>query len=59
MRVDTFTRRHTLSASDAARLPAREPDAVVDVQLNGQMQPYAWGINHDDGRDKGVHRVPA
>ena len=31
--------------STSALLPNREPDAVVDVQLNGQMQPYAWGIN--------------
>lgn len=34
-----------LSADTSALLPNREPDAVVDVQLNGQMQPYAWGIN--------------
>jgi multicopper oxidase len=34
-----------LSASEGARLPSRDPDHVLDIQLNGQMQPYAWGIN--------------
>ncbi len=34
-----------LSAADSAKLPAKDPDNTVEVQLNGQMQPYAWGIN--------------
>ncbi len=34
-----------LAAAEPARLPTREPDAVLDVQLNGQMSPTAWGIN--------------
>ncbi|WP_282007003.1 multicopper oxidase family protein [Propioniciclava sinopodophylli] len=41
-----------LTAAESARLPDREPDAILDVQLNGQMQPYAWGIN---GRTFGQH----
>ena len=35
----------TLRAAEPARLPEKEPDRSVDVQLNGQMRPYAWGIN--------------
>lgn len=35
----------SLAAADSARLPERDPDGSVDVQLNGQMQPYAWGLN--------------
>ena len=34
-----------LLPTDAARLPEREPDQVEQVTLNGQMQPYAWGMN--------------
>jgi FtsP/CotA-like multicopper oxidase with cupredoxin domain len=35
----------TLMPTDSARLPQREPDQVEQVTLNGQMQPYAWGMN--------------
>lgn len=31
--------------ADSARLPQREPDQVEQVTLNGQMKPYAWGMN--------------
>ena len=34
-----------LSAAASATLPSKTPDATIDVQLNGQMTPYAWGIN--------------
>lgn len=34
-----------LTAADSARLGARDPDATLKVSLNGQMAPYAWGIN--------------
>lgn len=34
-----------LMPADSARLPQREPDQVEQVTLNGQMQPYAWGMN--------------
>ncbi|MGV9713744.1 multicopper oxidase family protein [Gordonia sp. NPDC003424] len=34
-----------LAAADAAQLPAKNPDGTLIVQLNGQMTPYAWGIN--------------
>ncbi|GAA3024097.1 multicopper oxidase family protein [Gordonia defluvii] len=34
-----------LAAADSARLPDREPDSTIKVALNGQMDPYAWGIN--------------
>ncbi len=35
----------SLAAAESARLPERDPDDTVEVQLNGQMQPYAWGLN--------------
>ncbi|WOP19894.1 multicopper oxidase family protein [Raineyella sp. LH-20] len=35
----------TLQPADAVRLPERTPDTTLDLTLNGQMQPYAWGIN--------------
>ena len=35
----------SLRPTEAARLPERSPDAIADVTLNGQMRPYAWGIN--------------
>ena len=35
----------SLRAAESARLPDAGPDATVDVQLNGQMSPYAWGLN--------------
>ncbi len=35
----------TLQAADEAKLPEQSPDRSLDVQLNGQMKPYAWGIN--------------
>lgn len=34
-----------LVPSEAARLPQREPDQVEQVTLNGQMKPFAWGMN--------------
>jgi len=34
-----------LMPADAARLSQREPDQIEQVTLNGQMQPYAWGMN--------------
>jgi FtsP/CotA-like multicopper oxidase with cupredoxin domain len=34
-----------LMPTEAARLPQREPDQVEQVTLNGQMKPYAWGMN--------------
>ncbi|WP_137811185.1 multicopper oxidase family protein [Gordonia sp. GAMMA] len=34
-----------LTAADSARLPDAQPDSTIKVTLNGQMDPYAWGIN--------------
>lgn len=34
-----------LRPAESARLPARQPDATVPVQLSGQMTPYVWAIN--------------
>lgn len=34
-----------LTAADSARLADKEPDQVEQVTLNGQMKPYAWGMN--------------
>jgi len=34
-----------LAPSEAARLPQREPDQIERVTLNGQMKPFAWGMN--------------
>jgi FtsP/CotA-like multicopper oxidase with cupredoxin domain len=34
-----------LMPADSARLSTQEPDQVEQVTLNGQMQPYAWGMN--------------
>ena len=34
-----------LMPAETARLSAHEPDQVEQVTLNGQMQPYAWGMN--------------
>ena len=34
-----------LTAAESARLSSRNPDSVFDIRLNGQMKPYAWGIN--------------
>ena len=34
-----------LKPADSARLPDRKPDTTLDVALNGQMKPYAWGLN--------------
>lgn len=34
-----------LLPADAARLPDRSPDASADLNLQGSMQPYEWGIN--------------
>ena len=35
----------TLMPAESARLPQREPDQIEQVTLNGQMKPYAWGMN--------------
>ena len=35
----------TLMPAESARLPGREPDQIEQVTLNGQMRPYAWGMN--------------
>ena len=34
-----------LRPADSARLPERSPDAQVQLQLQGSMKPYRWGIN--------------
>lgn len=34
-----------LTPSETARLQEQQPDQVEQVTLNGQMQPYAWGMN--------------
>ncbi len=34
-----------LMPAEGARLPDQEPDQIEQVTLNGQMQPYAWGMN--------------
>lgn len=34
-----------LTPAVSARLPEREPDATAALSLNGQMQPYQWGMN--------------
>ncbi|MBK8460632.1 MAG: multicopper oxidase family protein [Micropruina sp.] len=34
-----------LRPAQSARLPQRQPDASVQVQLSGQMSPYVWAIN--------------
>jgi FtsP/CotA-like multicopper oxidase with cupredoxin domain len=34
-----------LEPADSARLPQRDPDATTQLTLNGQMQPYRWGMN--------------
>ncbi len=34
-----------LRPADAARLPAKTPDATAQLLLQGSMKPYRWGIN--------------
>lgn len=34
-----------LMPADSARVAVKEPDQLEKVTLNGQMQPYAWGMN--------------
>ncbi|WP_072691327.1 multicopper oxidase family protein [Rhodococcus marinonascens] len=34
-----------LRATDAARLPAREPDTTLQASLGGNMNTYSWTIN--------------
>lgn len=34
-----------LTPAEAARLPSRTPDRELDLSLDGQMQPYQWGMN--------------
>ncbi len=36
---------HDLAPTDAARLTARTPDRTTPLTLDGQMTPYAWGMN--------------
>lgn len=36
---------HDLTPTDNARLPARTPDRSTPLTFDGQMAPYAWGIN--------------
>jgi FtsP/CotA-like multicopper oxidase with cupredoxin domain len=41
-----------LMPADLARVAVKEPDQLEQVTLNGQMQPYAWGMNGTTfGRD--------
>jgi FtsP/CotA-like multicopper oxidase with cupredoxin domain len=48
-----------LMAADSARLSAQEPDQVEQVTLNGQMQPYAWGMNGTTfGNDTPIRTSP-
>ncbi len=35
----------SLMPAESARLPEHEPDQFEQVTLNGQMKPYAWGMN--------------
>ncbi|MDN5759868.1 MAG: multicopper oxidase family protein [Tomitella sp.] len=34
-----------LQPAESAKLPARSPDATVQLTLQGSMRPYRWGIN--------------
>jgi FtsP/CotA-like multicopper oxidase with cupredoxin domain len=34
-----------LQPADAAKLPAKDPDATVNLALQGSMKPYQWGMN--------------
>ena len=34
-----------LQPAESAKLPAKAPDATVDLALQGSMKPYRWGIN--------------
>ena len=34
-----------LRPAAAAKLPAKAPDATVDLALQGSMKPYRWGMN--------------
>ncbi|MDO5696914.1 MAG: multicopper oxidase family protein [Dermatophilus congolensis] len=34
-----------LQPAASARLPVRSPDATVQLELQGSMKPYRWGIN--------------
>ena len=36
---------HDLTPADSARLAARTPDRSTPLTFDGQMAPYAWGIN--------------
>ena len=49
----------TLMPAESARLPQREPDQVEQVTLNGQMKPYAWGMNGTTfGSDTPIQTTP-
>ncbi|WP_106849102.1 multicopper oxidase family protein [Blastococcus sp. Marseille-P5729] len=34
-----------LTPAESALLPTQTPDRELDLSLNGQMQPYQWGMN--------------
>ncbi|AHI02845.1 copper oxidase [Corynebacterium falsenii DSM 44353] len=34
-----------LAPAPSEKLPDRNPDQTLEVQLNGQMDPYGWGLN--------------
>lgn len=34
-----------LQPAESAKLPARSPDATAQLNLEGSMQPYQWGLN--------------
>ena len=36
---------HDLAPAESATLPPRTPDRTSTLTLNGQMNPYQWGIN--------------
>jgi FtsP/CotA-like multicopper oxidase with cupredoxin domain len=41
----TILQAADLRPAQSARLPQRQPDASVALQLSGQMSPYVWAIN--------------
>jgi FtsP/CotA-like multicopper oxidase with cupredoxin domain len=48
-----------LMPSESARLAVKEPDHLEQVTLNGQMQPYAWGMNGTTfGHDTPIRTSP-
>lgn len=48
-----------LMPAGSARITVKEPDQVAQVTLNGQMQPYAWGMNGVTfGHDTPIRTTP-